>query len=141
MILRDFKINDLERNGGYKNLPDLHQKMLRESLLETNSIAYTLEHDDQIICSGGFIEYWPGFMEGWGLISDLIFKYPIATHKAVKTIIPMLEDKYKVRRLQTVCLKIAGHTKWLERLGFKFEGEMPGFGINGETYLRYARVK
>jgi hypothetical protein len=30
--------------------------------------------------------------------------------------------------------------RWVELLGFEFEGRMKGYGLNGETHLRYAKV-
>ncbi len=82
-----------------------------------------------------------GRILGWALISGLINKYPIATTKSVKVMIRKLESKYKIRRLQTLCLKgVEIHRKWLEFLGFEFEGELKNYGINGETYFRYART-
>jgi len=30
--------------------------------------------------------------------------------------------------------------RWLKLLGFSPEGEMKAFGLNGETYLRFARI-
>lgn len=140
MNLRDFKISDLHKNEGFLNLPEVHKKILAKSFYGTERIAYTLEHNGEIIGSAGIIQYWPGVYEGWALLSELINKYPIATTKSVKEVIKKLEQVHKIRRLQTLCLDVEVHKRWLKYLGFKCEGTLKNYGINGETYLIYARV-
>lgn len=140
MILRDFEITDLYKCDGYNVLPDVQKSMLTKSLYGVTRTAYTLEHKGEIIAIGGIIKYWPGVYEAWALLSKLINKYPIITTKHFHVMIRTLEEKYKIRRLQTMCLDIKMHKRWLEYLGFEYESTMKGYGINGETYLRYVRL-
>lgn len=141
MILRDFHISDLERNENFQAMNFRHKNVLIENLRD-NTAAWTLEHNNEIIGSAGFVMYWPGVAEGWAIITDLIFKYPYTAHKLFKKMIAGIEKQYEIHRLQTLCLEnFERSQRWLERLGFKYEGKMEKFGPNGETYLRYARVK
>ncbi|KKK61769.1 hypothetical protein LCGC14_3011020 [marine sediment metagenome] len=143
MILRDFKISDLDEYPQFRDMDKDVQDVVRGSLRNYIERAYTLEHDGRLICSAGFIMLFPGVANGyaWGYFSDLIHKYPIATHKIMIKMIDTAEKKYGLKRLQVDCVKGFGRAiKWLEHLGFEYEGEMRRYGPNGETMLRFGRV-
>lgn len=141
MILREFRIDDLYNNSQFKGMDKTSQDILVNSLKNNTANAYTLEHNGEIIGSSGFISPWPGVAEGWGFFSSLIYKYPLAFHKTVKVMIPAVEEKHGLKRVSVLCMKnFPKAVKWLERLGFEYEGEMRNAGPGGETMLRFARI-
>ena len=142
MILREFRLDDLTKNSQFKAIDKIAQTILVDSLRDHTKNAYTLEHEGKIIGSAGFISPWPGVANGWGFFSELIYKYPLTLHKTMKRMIPIIEAKHGIVRLQADCLKgFDKAVKWLERLGFEQEGEMRNYGPNGETMIRFARIK
>ncbi len=141
MILRGFKIKDLYEFPQFTTL----DKHLRDVLCDSINpdTAYTLEHEGQIIASAGIMLIFPsvGSACGWGYFSDLVHKYPLATHKTMKKMLNVLEKKHGLKRLQADCVKgFDRAVKWLEHLGFEYEGEMRRYGPSGETMLRFGRV-
>lgn len=142
MILREFRLNDLYNNSHFKAMDKQAQFILANSLRHYTGNAWTLEHEGEIIGSAGFIQPYPGVANGWAVTSELIYKYPLATHKAMVKMLGTLEKKHGLRRIQAECLKGFGKAvKWLMHLGFEFEGEMKRAGPNGETMLRFARTR
>ena len=141
MILRKFKLNDLDVFSQFVAL-DKHTKDVLYSSINVEN-AFTLEHDGQTIACAGVMIIFPsvGSACGWGYFSKLIHKYPIATHKCMIKGLSYFEKKHGLKRIQADCVKgFDRAVKWLEHLGFEYEGEMRRYGPNGETMLRFGRV-
>ncbi len=92
---------------------------------------------DQILMCGGIIPLLPRRGDCWAVFAEGCGPYMREIHYATRRFIGI----GNWRRLEAQVLAGFGPAcRWVKLLGFKFEGAMPGFGLNGETYLRYARV-
>ena len=111
------------------------------SSLTRTGPAFTLTVDSEPIGCAGIEIYWPGFGEAWGLFGIYVYQYPIAIFKAVKKGLADIMNQKNLSRVQAVAMKdFKAAAKFLERLGFEYEGEMRKYGPGGETFLRYARI-
>jgi hypothetical protein len=100
--------------------------------------AVTARDGDHILICGGIIEHTDKRGTCWALLSQQAAIHMLPITKAVKRFI----DIHPWRRLEaSVEERFGMGCKWVELLGFEFEGRMRAFGDDGETYLRYARVK
>ena len=91
---------------------------------------------DQVILCGGVI---PQLKNGvcWALLSSEAGRHMSYLHYATKRFL----SAWNWQRLEaTVEENFLAGCRWVELLGFKFEGKMPKYGPNGETHLRYGRV-
>jgi hypothetical protein len=104
--------------------------------------AFTLiDSDGTPLGAGGLVPLWRGVVQGWVFASDQLRRRPLVLHRAVRRGLAMAETGLGLHRIQiTVHEDFAASRRWVERLGFRFEGRMPGYGPNRDTYLRYART-
>jgi len=103
--------------------------------------AYTMEVDGEIVGCGGIMPLWKGTGEGWIVTSELVPKYKKSVVIAIYYGLMKLMNDLKLERVQTIVLKEhMVSRKWLEWMGFKYEGDMPKY-IGGRTYARYALIK
>jgi hypothetical protein len=98
---------------------------------------------DKVILCGGIALMQPATLEHaavgqcWAVLAERASRHMQWLHYATKRFITM--DKW--RRLEASVEKdFRAGCRWVELLGFEYEGEMRGYGSNGETHLRYARV-
>ncbi len=74
-------------------------------------------------------------------LRKMSFKYKRATILANKKVIEMFRESCEPTRLQANCLEnVRVFQRYAEGFGFKREGLMRKFGINGEDYYRYSMV-
>lgn len=107
-----------------------------------NNPSYTALVNDVPVAMAGVIILWPGVGEAWSIMTENTLKYPFLIHRAVKRTLNDIIRNMKLKRVQSVCLKgFDRGCRWLEVLGFKFESEMPLYGLNGETYIKYVRLQ
>jgi hypothetical protein len=91
---------------------------------------------DYVLLSGGIIPFAPHRGVCWALMSERAACHMTWLHYAVKRFITM----QRWQRLEaTVEEGFTSGCRWVELLGFKFEGAMPRYGDDGETHLRYGR--
>jgi hypothetical protein len=92
---------------------------------------------ERILICGGIQEIYPQHGVVWGLLAQNAGRYMTAIHYGVSRFI----GARAWRRLEASVEKgFAPGCRWLELLGFRFEGEMPAYGMRGETHLRYGRT-
>lgn len=74
-------------------------------------------------------------------LRKLPLRYSMAAILATKKIVSMFKQAKNPVRLQANCLEsMRRFQRYAEGIGFKREGLMRKFGINGEDYYRYAIV-
>ena len=107
-------------------------------LLAPAGPCFTVFHGERVtMCAGVAIA--PGFSMGivWAVISDSAAAHMLALHRGTLRFF----ETQRLRRLEATIEKgFKPGCRWAELLGFKYEGEMPGYGIDGQTHLRYGRV-
>lgn len=103
--------------------------------------AYTAVIDGRILASGGILPFWKGVGEAWIVSSELVSEHRVFFAKAVWRILNQLIIDDGFERVQTtVDAEHKVSIKWLERMGFEYEGTMRKF-IGGRDHYRYARVR
>lgn len=109
------------------------------TMYERSGNAWTLRVGDTIVGSGGLVVLWKGVAHAWIIPTPHIATYPKATMAAIARKLKELVRTHQLRRVQAdVQTDFEVGRRFIERFGFKPEGEMPGFGVHGETYTRYA---
>jgi hypothetical protein len=99
--------------------------------------AVTAFDGDHIVLCGGIAIQALGRGQCWALMADQAGRHMTWLHYAVKRFLNM----QRWQRLEASVEEGFGQgCRWVELLGFEFEGKMRGYGVNGETHLRYARV-
>jgi hypothetical protein len=92
---------------------------------------------DVLLC-GGIAYTAPHMGTCWALLSESSRRYLKGLHREVKRFL----DLYAMQRLETTVREgFLPGCKWVEKLGFEFEGRMAGYGERGETHLRFSKVR
>lgn len=106
-------------------------------LPQPNGPAVSAFDGDRILICGGIAKITNTNGVCWALLSEEAGKHMHSLHFAVKRFITL----QPWRRLEASVEKnFSAGCRWVQLLGFEMEGEMRGYGPNGETHLRYARV-
>jgi len=103
--------------------------------------AFTGVCEKGLIACAGVLPLWRGVAEAWCVGSPLIEHFKFSFPKVVHRKITEMINYYGLDRLQTIVdREFITSIKWLERMGFQYEGEMPKY-IAGRTYWRYAWIR
>jgi hypothetical protein len=129
---------ELLRAQGAQDAQRRELSMAGEFTQPPPGVAVSAFLGDRILICGGIIETYPKHGIVWGLLAPIPRVWMLPIHYGVKRFISAREW---VRLEATVELGFAQGCRWLELLGFKREGEMPGYGLAGETHIRFGRVK
>lgn len=98
--------------------------------------ALTAFDGERVLLCGGIVPLGHiGIL--WALLAEDAGHHMIALHRATKRFLGI----HPPRRIEASVEKgFNAGCRWIELLGFRFEGEMPGYGRDGETHLRYGLV-
>jgi hypothetical protein len=103
--------------------------------------AYTGLVDGEVVAIAGVVLLWPGVAEGWVFGSPKIAKYKKSFCRHVRNKLAEIEKEHKLWRVQaTIVSGWSGLMRFVEFLGFQFEGRLSQYGLNKEDYLMYARL-
>jgi|TARA_R100001530_G_scaffold25601_1_gene20640 hypothetical protein len=109
--------------------------------LEFQDKSFTAVKDNSFICSGGIVPMWHGVFEGWVIGSNKIWDYPLLAARTIRKGLDKLYQEHEIVRLQTAVRsdfpKGIRFAKWL---GFKEEGLMKKYDIEGKDFIRFARI-
>lgn len=109
---------------------------------QSSLLAFTGLVGGYCIGMGGVFPLWPGTAECWLFSSDHFDKYPKFVFKMARQVLDLADNHFEIHRLQASVRADADvNRRFIERLGFKNEGIMEKYGIHGEDYIRYARIK
>lgn len=100
--------------------------------------ALTVLDGENVIMCGGIVPMGPNTGVLWAVLSANAGRHMLWLHRAT---LRFLDVEPRRRIEATVEEGFPAGCRWLELLGFEFEGRMRGYGDNGETHLRYARVR
>lgn len=107
----------------------------------SRGMGYTCFIGSQVLVIAGMFIQWRGLAEVWSITTPLVTAYPLAFHRAISHGLKVMAQSMGIRRIQVAIH--ADHQvshRWIQRLGFKWEGAMPGYGPDGATYVRFARL-
>jgi hypothetical protein len=90
------------------------------------------------LCCGGVAMYWNGVGKGWLYTSTEVDRHRIAFHRGARGWIEQVVRAWGLRRLEVdVPVWNQMSCRWIERLGFQHESDMPLYGPDGSTWIRY----
>lgn len=101
-------------------------------------LAMTARDGDRIVLCGGIIPTAVHMGLLWAVLSADAGKHMAWLHRATQRFLD-IESRRRIEA--TVEEGFPAGCRWLELLGFKFEGRMPAYGEDGETHLRYGKVR
>lgn len=103
--------------------------------------CWTLWNGAVPIACAGMIILWPHVAESWALTSELVSKYPVCFHRAVKWGIEKTMNEHQLYRLQ-VCIPETHlvSCRWIQALGFEKESTMRNYGPDAGTYFKFVKL-
>lgn len=108
------------------------------SELSDAGLAWVGEQDGEIMIISGLAYQWSGRALAWALISKNAGKCFSSIHRAVKRFLNLSD----CRRIEAnIDVGFDEAKRWIELLGFEYEGYMKAYRPDGEDMLLYARVK
>jgi RimJ/RimL family protein N-acetyltransferase len=129
------------RKDIFKNDPELDERVRMVSG-HPLCFSWTLTREGKILGIVGGHQIWKGVVEIWSLLSEDVLTIPIAFHKAISRILDFHEENIPVHRYQaTVQADFTQGQRWMEVLGFKYEGLLKKYGVNQEDYVLFARIR
>jgi hypothetical protein len=99
--------------------------------------AMTALEGDRIVLCGGIIPTRPNVGTLWAVLSEHAGEHMVWLHRATHRFIGLQEWQ---RLEATVERGFPQGCRWLRLLGFKYEGTMLKYGLNGETHIRFGRT-
>jgi RimJ/RimL family protein N-acetyltransferase len=117
-----------------------HKRFLANVFAPGNDCRSTF-HDGKLLGSAGYIQPWPGVMEMFIIPSKYIFEYPHVAFRVCYRTMSILKAHPDIHRLQSSVLDDPTRVKFIEKLGFVYEGRMRLYTKNKQDYLMYALVK
>lgn len=107
------------------------------SVQKPPGIALTAFDGRRVVLCGGIIPARPNVGVLWALLAADAGRHMVWLHRATRRV---LELQAWQRIEADVEAGFPAGCRWLELLGFQYEGEMPKYGLNGETHLRFGRT-
>lgn len=100
-------------------------------------VALTALNGDRVLLCGGIIPARPQVGTLWALLSADAGRHMVWLHRATRRVLTL---EHWERIEATVEEGFPEGCRWLRLLGFKLEGAMPKYGLNGETHLRFGKT-
>ena len=133
LLVRDFKIEDLSLLG-------LSDKELNiyEAVKFTDP-CWTVFHNEEVVFCGGVQEIMPKVGEAW-LMFSVTGKDYINSFKTAKKLLNQAKSKFN--RVQATADPINRiYSRFLEYLGFIYEGTLRRYGVNGQDMRMYSIIR
>jgi len=109
--------------------------------LEQDNLAFTGLIGNKPIFSAGMKMVWGQVAEGWVIATNEMWKYPLATARAIKKDFARVAKEHNIQRVQTGIRKdFKQGIRFAEWLGLEREGLMRKWGFDGSDQYMYARI-
>lgn len=127
-------------------VPRDQEKELLRTIPNFKTMAAQLHHhpgatafaNDLALVSAGIVIPWAGLGEAWMYCSPEIMNHKIWFVRAVRAGFQTMIEKFRLRRVQALIdATFPMNTRWATFLGFEYEGSLPYYGPEGETFYRY----
>ncbi|HYD35957.1 MAG TPA: hypothetical protein VD999_07905 [Vitreimonas sp.] len=124
-----------------KEIANISPKELMIMTADKSLCMTAVDDDDQVVFIIGLNQLWGKVYEAWLLISPLIQLYKKSSIRLMKQLKAQLVNSIGFQRVQAdIRADLQTNIEFVKYFGFKFEGAMLKYGVNGETYLRYSIV-
>jgi hypothetical protein len=141
MIVRPWKLGDSEKivlQPAQEYLIELGWLDLDLTELSDAGMAWVIEINGEVVTIAGILPQCENRALVWSFISKFAGKNFRKIHQAVKRFI----DQVDYRRLEAaIDVDFSEGKRWIEMLGFEYEGYMRAYRPDGADMLLYARVK
>ena len=109
--------------------------------MNENGECYTAMHDGRILVIGGIIRQSQKTGYAFTLFSRHAEIYPVAAARLVKRMFDQMRQSMGLHRITTFNLEDQDmHHRWVEWLGFRFEGVIEKYDDEGGNYYQYGLV-
>jgi len=121
---------------------DVGYEFDRRLLVEgQTTLGSTLLDGETVLATGGIHMMWEGVGEAWTLVSPKLRGNGLVFARYTKRMFDDIIEANNLRRVQaTIHVDDEVSLRFASWLGFKDEGIMSKYGVNGEDYFRVARV-
>lgn len=146
-------MSKLQRREGSKHMLKL-MKLRQLEIEEFNEIRNDIEdmidmsksialfHGEQPVSLQGFYDFMPGILHVWAIPDKNIHMYIKEYLRVYRDMMEIFfENNPRIRRVQTWSVNDDLHNRWMEHVGFKYEGTMKNFSRTGRDYNIWAVVK
>lgn len=116
-------------------------KSAKTQAMENSLQAGTILHDGRILACFGFILLWPGVVEVWCSPSKYVQQYPRTYVRTVKQYLASIEEMFQPHRIQTTALADELHARWMNALGFEFEGLLAAYSTHKRNYCMWSKIR
>jgi hypothetical protein len=107
-------------------------------LYKSRGVAISGLYNDKLVICAGIAMPWKGLGEMWAIFSPDAPRCHLSINKAARKFVWGMINEAKLRRVQaSVDLTFTKGLRWVEWLGFKFDGISEKYGPNGEDFVRY----
>jgi len=128
-----------------KHEDDLKRNQLYETWAEMNELqgpAFTGLYEGKIVGCAGIRVLWPGVGEAWAIFSPEIVNLKQEAYHYVLKFLSQIVDDWKLHRVQAQArTDFPLASKYLEGLGFVFEGLMRKYYDDGSDAYLFALVR
>lgn len=121
----------------------INEEFKKWAEINANGAAFTCRRisDGKIIACAGVRIIWPGCGEAWALFCDEIVSYKKDSLVITRKYLWRIIEDFKLRRVQAyIRADNPAAINYVEHLGFKREGLLRKFGMEGEDQYIYAIV-
>lgn len=109
-----------------------------QDLADAPGVAWSAVDGDEVIACAGILELHEARGMAWAMLSDRALRQFKTIHRVVSQVVRAAPW----RRIEmTVDAQHQAAQEWAERLGFKMEGRMTAYTVDGRDCLLYAKVK
>jgi hypothetical protein len=141
MIVRPWQLGDTERiliQSAQEYMRTFHEFHADLTDLSNAGLAWTAEDNGEVLAIAGLAVQWENRAIAWSLVSANAGKRFVKIHAAAKRFL----DAAPFRRIEAnVDVGFTEGMRWMDLLGFKYEGLMAAYRPDGADMLLYARIK
>jgi len=106
-----------------------------------NIVAYTMVDGEEVLAVGGAHIMWFGVGELWVLVSPEAKRRAAPFARYTKGVVDSILQEHSLRRMQaSIHVDDEPAIRFAEWLGLEHEGVMRKYGVQGEDYIRMAKV-
>lgn len=110
-------------------------------LLHKYGPAYTGIHNGEIVGIAGVVLFWKRVGEVWLVGSNKLTECKLSFHKSVIRGLSMVASGLGMHRMQGIVpIKYPNNIKWLEKIGFEYEGMLEKYGVDGSDCVIMKRI-
>jgi RimJ/RimL family protein N-acetyltransferase len=141
MIVRRWILGDTDKI----NLQPAQEYMSGWAMMEADltdlseaGLAWTAEHDGQVLAIAGLAPQWENRALAWALVSDNAGAHFKGIHRAVSRFLTVCDFN---RVEANVDVGFEAGERWMKLLGFEYEGYLKAYRPDGQDMLLFAKVR